>query len=688
LESEVEFFVPVSDPVRVVRWRLTNQAETARRFALFGFHRLVLGTLPPEPGTIAVKAEAALAALTADYPESSPFRGPRVFASASIDGALPAGWSFTTDRAAFLGLDGGGMRQPMAVRSGGPLGGEWGNGVDACFAQRLELEIAPAQTVEVVFLLGEFDGDVSLESLISRFRQPGAAATLLDEVKTVWQTALGGIQVETPMPGLDLMVNGWLSYQAIVSRLIARTAFYQSSGAYGFRDQLQDTHGLALLWPELTREQILRHARQQFIEGDVMHWWHPQPIGRGMRTRFSDDLLWLPYVAASYVNQTGDGSIWEERVPFLQAPPLAEGQDEAYVESILSEETGTIYEHCCRAIDRSLKTGAHGLPLMGTGDWNDGMNRVGRLGQGESVWMAFFLGEVLQLMLPWCERQGDPARVARYGEHRRVLSEAVEKEAWDGEWYRRAYYDSGTPLGTASASECQIDNLAQSWAVISGLASLERAKQAMQSAWDRLVDREAGVVRLLAPSFADCPEDPGYIKGYVAGVRENGGQYTHAACWFAKALALLGRNEDAAQVLEWLTPVWHARYREETDRYRLEPYVIAADIYHGEPHTGRGGWTWYTGSAAWFYRVALETVLGLSVSAGNALILRPRVPASWPGFKIRYRHGHRGTVYEIQASREATGVTVDGFALEAGKDGVRIPIEDDGKLHEVTVGLP
>ncbi len=688
LESELEFFVPVADAVRVVRWRLTNQADSSRRFALFGFHRLVLGTLPPEPGTIRVKAEAKLAALVANYAESSPFRGPCVFASLAVDGESPAGWSFTTDRAAFLGVDGGGMRQPMALRSGGPLGGESGAGLDACFAQRIELEIASGQTVEVVFLLGECDDAGALESVIAQFRRPGAAETMLSEVKTVWQTTLGGIQVETPMPGLDLMVNGWLSYQAIVSRLIARTAFYQSSGAFGFRDQLQDTHGLALLWPELTREQILRHARQQFSEGDVMHWWHPQPIGRGMRTRFSDDLLWLPYVAASYVNQTGDESIWDERVPYLQGPPLAEGQDEAYLESIESEETGTVYDHCCRAIDRSLKTGSHGLPLMGTGDWNDGMNRVGRLGKGESVWMAFFLGEVLQLMKPWCEMRSDSDRVTRYGVHMKALIEAVEKEAWDGEWYRRAYYDSGTPLGTASAGECQIDNLAQSWAVISRMADSARAKQAMQSAWERLVDREAGVVRLLAPSFAECPEDPGYIKGYVAGVRENGGQYTHAACWFAKALAMLGRNEDAAQVLEWLTPVWHARYREEADRYLLEPYVIAADIYHGEPHTGRGGWTWYTGSAAWFYRVALETLLGLSIGRGKELVLRPRVPASWPGFKVRYRHGHRGTVYEIQASRVATGVTVDGRAVESCDDGVRIPIEDDGRTHVVIVGLP
>jgi cyclic beta-1,2-glucan synthetase len=688
--SEIDFFVPSSMPVRVVRWRLTNQGKGARRFGFYGFQRLVLGTLPPAPGQLRVKLFPRQAVMTVAYPQSSPFAGPEVFATVLVNDAEPGAWSGTADRAAFLGRDGGGMARPAALRETGPLGGEAGDGADACFGQRVEVEVEPGAEVEVTFLLGECDpgnGLGSLPSLLHRFRQPGAAATMLAEVKEVWRSMLGGIQVETPVMSLDLMLNGWLSYQAIASRLIGRTAFYQSSGAYGFRDQLQDAHGLSMLWPALTRAQIVRNARQQFGEGDVMHWWHPEPISRGMRTRFSDDLLWLPYVTASYAEQTGDSSIWEEEIPFLQGQELADGQDEAYVDAVPSGETGTIFEHCCRAIDRSLRTGRHGLPLMGTGDWNDGMNRVGREGKGESIWMAFFLAEVLRRMVPWCEKRNELERAREYTKHRETLAAAVEREGWDGEWYRRAYYDNGTPLGSAESPECQIDSLAQSWAVISGIGDPARAKQGMNSAWERLLVREVGLVRLLSPPFVSCPEDPGYIKGYVAGVRENGGQYTHAACWFVQALAMAGRTDDAAEVLEWLTPVWHTRSLEATERYMVEPYVIAADVYDGDPLTGRGGWTWYTGSAAWFYRVALETVLGFRIREGRELVLRPRVPSSWPGFELRYRHGNRGTVYVIQANRRATQHTVDGRILEAADDGLTISIQDDGRSHDVELGL-
>ena len=690
LASEVTFFVPVEDPVRIVQWRLSNHGSTPRRVSLFGYGHLVLGSLPAQPGALRVRAHPDLAALSCAYPDASPFRERRVVASASIDGAQPVDWHFTCDREAFLGQDGGGMRQPAAVRSGQPLGGECGVSLDACFAQQMTIVLAPRATVEAAFFLGECDdhGDGSLEALLERYRRPGALAQKGKEVREAWRATLGAIKVKTPLPGLDVMLNGWLGYQAISSRIIARTAFYQSSGAFGFRDQLQDAHGLALLWPALTREQILRHARRQFTEGDVMHWWHPEPIDRGLRTRFSDDLLWLPYVTISYVEQTGDVAIWDEQIPYLKAPVLAEQQDEAYLAAETSGESGTLYDHCCRAIDRSLAVGSHGLPLMGTGDWNDGMNRVGRLGRGESVWMAFFLVDVLRRFLTWCERRRDAGRIERYAKHAWNLAEAVQREAWDGNWYRRAYYDDGTPLGTASAQECRIDSLAQSWAVISAVAGPERAARAMQSAWDELVDPRHGVVRLLAPPFADCKEDPGYIKGYVAGVRENGGQYTHAACWFAKALALLDRREEAVQVLEWLTPVWHTRNQDETERYMAEPYVVAADVYHGAPHTGRGGWTWYTGSAAWLYRVSLETVFGFSISGGDEAILRPRIPASWPAIQLRYRYGRRGTIYEIEVHRDGEpGARLDGKSLELVDGGVRFRLVDDGLLHSVAMVL-
>lgn len=694
LDHAITFFVPEEDPVRIIRWRLTNLGPRARRLSLVSFCRLVLGTQVPAPGTLVPGARPGLAALTATGPAWSDFRDGEAFASASVDGRLPDGWRFTCDRAAFLGSDGGGMRRPAALRSGADLGGECSAGLDACFAQQVPVMLEAGSSVEIDFFLGECGGSdgLALETILDRYRRPGAVSEALDKVKERWRDLLEGIRVETPAPELDVLLNGWLAYQAIACRIVGRTAFYQSGGAYGFRDQLQDAHGLALLRPGLAREQILRHAARQFEEGDVMHWWHPAPIDRGLRTRFSDDLLWLVLVTAAYASQTGDVSIWDERAPFLTAKPLGEGQDESYLAAELSTETGTVYDHCCRAVDRSLRTGSHGLPLMGSGDWNDGMNRVGRLGRGESVWMAFFLCEVLRGFVPCCRAKGEDERARRYEEHARSLREAIEAHAWDGGWYRRAYDDDGTPLGTSLAEECRIDGLVQSWAVISRAARPERAAQAMQAAWEELADVEFGVVRLLTPPFVNAKEDPGYIKGYVAGVRENGGQYTHAACWFVKALALLDRRDDAARALKWLSPVWHARSGEEADRYKVEPYVIAADIYHGAPHTGRGGWTWYTGSAAWCYRVAVETVLGLGIVNGCEMVLEPRIPDDWSGFCIHYRHG-RGTVYHIEVANpqgkaaRVRQATLDGAELATQGGRVQFRIEDDGASHTVFLAL-
>lgn len=695
LNHEVTFFVPKADPVRIVRWTLRNAGGRARRLSLVSFARLVLGNQVPGAGAIPTQVDGSVKALTAAYPEWSDFRGRKVFAAAGLDGRTPQEWHFTCDRRKFLGEDGGGVRRPAALRDRSPLSGEQGSGLDACFAQQILVSIEPAAVVEVVFLLGEYDeaSELNLEAILNRYRQPGAVAHSLAQARDSWREILGGIHVRTPVPELDVMLNGWLAYQAMVSRMIGRNAFYQSSGAYGFRDQLQDAHGMAVLSPELTRAQILRHAARQFGEGDVMHWWHPEPINRGLRTRFSDDLLWLPFVTAAYAEMTGDATVWKEQAPFLSAEPLAEGQDENYLAANFSGEVASIYEHCCRAIDRSLATGEHGLPLMGTGDWNDGMNRIGRLGKGESVWMAFFLCDVLQGFAPWCEAFGETERAQRYREHVRRLQQAIEVNAWDGNWYRRAYYDDGTPLGTASADECRIDGLAQSWAVISGAAQPERAAKAMQSAWEQLVDAEHGLVRLLTPPFVHAKEDPGYIKGYVAGVRENGGQYTHAACWFVKALAMLGRREQAGKFMEWLTPVWHSRDQQGADHYKVEPYVIAADIYHGDPLSGRGGWTWYTGSAAWCFRVAVESILGFRILGGSEVVMAPRVPDGWKDFSLRYRSGTSGTVYDIRVANPAglagsvRSAALDGvpLALEGGQ--VRFALAGDGGAHRVDIVL-
>ncbi|MGI8546318.1 MAG: GH36-type glycosyl hydrolase domain-containing protein, partial [Gemmatimonadaceae bacterium] len=472
-----------------------------------------------------------------------------------------------------------------------------------------------------------------------------------------------------------------------------RSAFYQSGGAYGFRDQLQDTAALVYLAPERAREQIVLHASHQFVEGDVLHWWHP-PTSAGIRTHFSDDLLWLPYATAFYIETTADASVLDASAHFLTARPLMPDEDEAFVIPEQCTPCGRVYEHCCRAIDLSLTAGSHGLPLMGTGDWNDGMNRVGREGCGESVWLGFFLSYVLDHFIPVCEQRGDDARATEYRAYASHLGSALNDAGWDGSWYRRAYYDDGTPLGTAAGDECRIDAIAQAWAVISAVAPPDRAAEALDALENQLVSETDGIIRLLTPAFDRTPHDPGYIKGYLPGVRENGGQYTHGALWAVQALAELGRCDRAAHLLEMLSPVTHARTPAEVAVYQVEPYVIAADVYGVEPHVGRGGWTWYTGSAGWMFRVALESVLGVQVLGGNTLTLRPCIPADWPGFTLRYRLPDRLTSYEIivQRSDERRGttcVTLDGVPVaNSTVDGAAIiPLDPDGRLHSVQITL-
>jgi cyclic beta-1,2-glucan synthetase len=550
----------------------------------------------------------------------------------------------------------------------------------------------PGESAECAFAFGECAGAGEALALVRRLREPGAVQASLDDATDSWDELVSGVRIETPSPELDLMVNGWLAYQTLSCRIWGRTAFYQSGGAFGFRDQLQDATALVLLRPDLARAQIVLHAAHQFVEGDVLHWWHP-PLAKGIRTRFADDLLWLPWLAAQYVGASGDWAVLDERVRYLRAPALAAGEDEAYLVPADSGQAASIYDHCCRALDRSLVVGAHGLPLFGTGDWNDGMNRVGREGRGESVWMGFFLHTILGEFAPLCERRGDQERGARYLAFRAQLRAAIETAGWDGEWYRRAYYDDGTPLGSRQGDECRIDGLAQAWAVISGAAPPERARSAMASAERELVDEEAGLIRLLTPPFRDTPHDPGYIKGYVAGVRENGGQYTHAAMWLVRAFAEMGWRDRAAKRLAMLSPVSHTRTAEDVARYRTEPYVVVADIYGEPPHVGRGGWSWYTGSAGWMLRVALESVLGLRLVGGTELVLRPCVPDTWPAFRVDWRVPGSGTRYEIRfrnpsgTAAEVVAATLDGAALTPFQGGVTVPLARDGGTHRVEVVL-
>ncbi len=687
LEQEVLTFVPRRDGVKLVRVRVTNRSRTRRRLSLFAYAEWVLGAVPADARRYVVTArDQATGAVLAAHPHNGEFAS-RIAVAALLAPAATRQAEWTADRGRFLGPLGG-VTAPLQVRELRQLDARAGGGLDPCAAFRLPVELGPGATLEAVFCLGQAATREDALALVRKYQDPGAVDHALAQVHDFWRETLGRVQVETPSPGLDLMLNGWLAYQNLACRLWARSAFYQSGGAYGFRDQLQDASALIYVDPELTRRQILLHAGHQFSEGDVLHWWHP-PADKGIRTRFSDDLLWLPYIAASYIRHTGDTSILEAQAPFVTARLLSEGEDEAFLRPTTAG-SADVYNHCCRALDRSLTCGPHGIPLMGTGDWNDGMNRVGREGRGESVWLGFFLYHILELFLPYCDQRGDTTRASRYRGYQARLAAALNGEGWDGAWYRRAWYDNGAPIGSKASDECRIDAIAQAWAVISRVAPVARAEQALDSLEEYLVAEREGIIRLLTPAFDRTPHDPGYIKGYLPGVRENGGQYTHGALWAVRALAEAGRRDRAARLLEMLSPVSHGADAEGVATYRVEPYVIAADVYGVEPHLGRGGWTWYTGSAGWMFRVGLESILGLTVQQGRWLELRPCVPRDWPGFTIRYRLPGTETGYRIVVTQIVGGtttVTLDGAALAVTDGAIRIPLSPDGRRHEVRVAL-
>jgi cellobiose phosphorylase len=679
IATEMWVYVAGDAPVKFNLLKFRNLSGRPRRLAVYGYWEWVLAdTRAKSVLHVQTELDAKTGALLARNPYNAEFAECVAFADVSESRR-----TWTGERRDFLGRNGT-HRLPAALKRT-HLSGNTGAGLDPCAAFQIILDLPDQQEKHLNFRLGAGRNLRDAQDLIIRYKIPLNQSLALEDGRKYWRRILGTVQVETPDPATNLLANGWLLYQTLSSRLRGRTGFYQSGGAFGFRDQLQDAMALVHAKPELLREQLLTAAAHQFREGDVQHWWHP-PSNRGVRTRFSDDFLWLPYAACRYVKCLNDAGVLDEQITFLEGRALRDGEESYYDLPVRSADSASLYEHCVRAIENGLKFGPHGLPLIRCGDWNDGFNLIGEHGRGESVWLAFFLFEVLTDFARLADQRRDSARASRFLAQAKLLSQNIEAHAWDGQWYLRAWFDDGNPLGSHTNSECQIDSLPQSWAVLTGLGDPERARLAMRATLQRLVRREAGLIQLFDPPFDKSPLNPGYIKGYVPGVRENGGQYTHAAIWVVMAFLRLGENDLAWELFTLLNPVNHGRNAARAATYKVEPYVVAADVYGASPHVGRGGWTWYTGSAAWMYRLIIESILGLRLTGGQ-LRIEPHVPSQWRGFKAQYRY--RDTTYQLQVNRVAEELPGGMQIIENGQvlQGNMIELRDDRQPHQVEIKL-
>lgn len=657
--GEVTMFVPMEHNLKICKIKLKNNSDVTRELSITYYAELVMGVVREHTAQhIVTYLDEENKYIYATNSYSQNFGKLNAFLKL-IGGEQQ---SFTGNRSEFLGR-GGSVESPEALKRIG-LSNTVGAGLDPCLAVTSKIMLEPGMEIELVAMLGEDESLENISSVIKEFEDFGKVNEELVAVRAYWDKLLHTLQVKTPDKSMDLMLNGWLMYQTIACRIWARTAFYQSGGAYGFRDQLQDVMPLSFVEPSMTKKQILYSASRQFVEGDVQHWWHPV-VDSGIRTRFSDDLLWLPFVTMYYIKNTGDLGILDEEVEYLMDTPLQPGEDERYNISGRADYSGTIYEHCIKAIDRSLKFGDHNIPLMGSGDWNDGMSTVGNQGKGESVWLGWFLYDILGDFFEACTYKKDDEKLERYKEMREYIRVNLEANAWDGNWYRRAYFDDGTPLGSSQNEECQIDSLSQSWAVISGAASSERAEKAMKSLEHYLIKEDKGMILLLTPPFSKSDLEPGYIKGYVPGVRENGGQYTHAASWVIFAFAKLSQGNKAAKLYNMINPINHTRTLLSCERFKTEPYVMTADVYGKEPHVGRGGWSWYTGSSGWMYTAGIEAILGFRIKEGKGFSIEPCIPEDWPGYEITYKKDNFKYFIEVKRQGEK-GTWLDGKQCAGG----------------------